>query len=97
MQARARKGHAILRIREFKIRVQCHASVCLRPSWLALQESLRKKKPLESHTTTNCVHNATTEEEGTSIASDVVHVEGEDPATPGSLRFVDTRKPVGRL
>jgi hypothetical protein len=34
------------------------------------------------------------EEEGTSIASDVVMVEVEDPATPGYyLRTVDTRKP----
>jgi len=34
------------------------------------------------------------EEEGTSIASDVVKVEGEDPATPGGhLRSVDTRTP----
>jgi len=32
------------------------------------------------------------EEEGTSIASDVVKAEGEDPATPGEhLRSVDTR------
>ena len=32
------------------------------------------------------------EEEGTSIASDVVKVEGEDPATPGDYpRSVDTR------
>jgi len=32
------------------------------------------------------------EEEGTGIASDVVKVEGEDPATPGDyLRSVDTR------
>jgi len=33
------------------------------------------------------------EEEGISIASDVVKVEGEDPATPGCQRSVDTRKP----
>jgi len=34
------------------------------------------------------------EEEGTGIASDVVKVKGEDPATPGYyLRSVDTRKP----
>ena len=34
------------------------------------------------------------EEEGTSIASDVVKVEGEDPATPGDYpRSVDTRTP----
>jgi len=33
------------------------------------------------------------EEEGIGIASDVVKVEGEDPATPGYyLRSVDTRK-----
>jgi len=32
------------------------------------------------------------EEEGTGIASDVVKVEGEDPATPGEhVRSVDTR------
>jgi len=32
------------------------------------------------------------EEEGTGIASDVVKVDGEDPATPGDyLRSVDTR------
>ena len=36
------------------------------------------------------------EEEGTGIASDVVKVEGEDPATPGCLRSVDTRKPRDR-
>ena len=33
------------------------------------------------------------EEEGAGIASDVVKVEGEDPATPGCLRSVDTRNP----
>jgi len=34
------------------------------------------------------------EEEGTSKGSDVVEVEGEDPATPGYyLKSVDTRKP----
>jgi len=32
------------------------------------------------------------EEQGTSIASDVVKVKGEDPGTSGSLRSVDTRK-----
>jgi len=32
------------------------------------------------------------EEEGTGMASDVVKVEGEDPATPGDyLRSLDTR------
>ena len=37
------------------------------------------------------------EHEGTSIASDVVKVKGEDPATPGyNLRSVDTRKPRDR-
>ena len=37
------------------------------------------------------------EEEGTGIASDVVKVEGEDPATPGDcLRSVDTRTPRDR-
>jgi len=36
------------------------------------------------------------EEEGIGIVSDVVKVEGEDPATPGSLRSVDTRKPRDR-
>jgi len=37
------------------------------------------------------------EEEGISIASDVVKVEGEDPATPGYyLRSVDTMKPRDR-
>ena len=37
------------------------------------------------------------EEEGTSIASDVVEVEGEDPATPGDyLRSVYTRTPRDR-
>ena len=36
------------------------------------------------------------EEEGIGIASDVVKVQGEDPATLGSLRFVDTRKPRDR-
>jgi len=37
------------------------------------------------------------EEEGTGIASDVVKVESEDPATPGYyLRSVDTRKPQDR-
>jgi len=37
------------------------------------------------------------EEEGTSIASDVAKVEGEDPATSGKhLRSVDTRKPLDR-
>jgi len=36
------------------------------------------------------------EQEGTSIASDVV-LKGEDPATPGcNLGFVDTRKPRDR-
>jgi len=33
------------------------------------------------------------EEEGSGIASDVVKVEGEDPAIPGTLRSVDTRNP----
>jgi len=33
------------------------------------------------------------EEEGIGIASDLVKVQGEDPATPGSLGSVDTRKP----
>jgi len=37
------------------------------------------------------------QEEGTEIASDVVKVEVEDPATPGYyLRSVDTRKPWDR-
>ena len=37
------------------------------------------------------------EEEGTSIASDVAKVEGEDPATTGEhLKSVDTRKPQDR-
>jgi len=37
------------------------------------------------------------EEEGTGIASELVKVEGEDPATPGYyLRSVDTRKPRDR-
>jgi len=37
------------------------------------------------------------EEEGTGIASDVVKVEGEDPATPGEhVRSVDTRTPRDR-
>ena len=37
------------------------------------------------------------EEEGTGIASDVVEVKGEDPATPGDyLRSVDTRTPRDR-
>jgi len=37
------------------------------------------------------------EEEGTSIASDVGKVKGEDPATPGEyLRSVDTRTPRDR-
>ena len=37
------------------------------------------------------------EEEGTGIASDVVKVEGEDPATPGDyLKSVDTRTPQDR-
>jgi len=38
------------------------------------------------------------EEEGIGIASDVAkaQVEGEDPATPGCLRSVDTRKPLDR-
>jgi len=37
------------------------------------------------------------EEKGISIASDVVEVEGEDPATTGDyLRSVDTRKPRDR-
>jgi len=37
------------------------------------------------------------EEEGTGIASDVIKVKGEDPATPGNyLRSVDTRKPRDR-
>jgi len=31
------------------------------------------------------------EEEGIGVASDVVKVEGEDPATPGSLRGDRTR------
>jgi len=35
-------------------------------------------------------------EKGAGIASDVVKVEGEDPATPGCLRSVDTRKPRDR-
>ena len=33
------------------------------------------------------------EEEETGIASDVVKVKSEDPATSGCLRSVDTRKP----
>jgi len=34
------------------------------------------------------------EEKGTGIASDVVKVKGENPATPGHyLKSVDTRKP----
>ena len=34
------------------------------------------------------------EEEGICVASDVVKVKGEDPATPGYyLKSVDTRKP----
>jgi len=36
------------------------------------------------------------EEEGMGIASDVVKVQGEDPATPGCLRSVDTREPRDR-
>ena len=36
------------------------------------------------------------EEERTGIASDVVKVKGEDPATPGCLRSVDTRNPRDR-
>jgi len=32
------------------------------------------------------------QEEGIGIASDVVKVEGEDPATPGCLRSVDTSR-----
>ena len=37
------------------------------------------------------------EEEGTGMASDVVKVEGEYPATPGDyLRSVDTRTPRDR-
>jgi len=36
------------------------------------------------------------EEEGIGIASDVVKVQGEDPAGPGYLRSVDTRKPRDR-
>ena len=37
------------------------------------------------------------DEEGTGIASDIVKVKGEDPATPGYyLRSVDTRKPRDR-
>jgi len=32
-------------------------------------------------------------EEEIGIASDVVRMEGEDPANPGFLRSVDTRKP----
>jgi len=36
------------------------------------------------------------EEEGTGIASEVVNVEGEDLATPGCLRSVDTTKPPDR-
>jgi len=37
------------------------------------------------------------EEEGVGIASDVVKVEGEDPATPDYYpRSVDTRKPRDR-
>ena len=37
------------------------------------------------------------EEEGTGIASDVVKVQGEDPATPDYyLSSVDTRKPRDR-
>ena len=35
-------------------------------------------------------------EEGIGIASDVVKVQGEDPAIPGCLRSVDTRKPMHR-
>jgi len=33
------------------------------------------------------------EEEGTGIASDVVKVQSEDPASPGCLKSVDMRKP----
>jgi len=36
------------------------------------------------------------EEEGIGMASDVVKVEGENPATPGSLRSVETRNPRDR-
>jgi len=36
------------------------------------------------------------EEEGIGIASDVVKVQGEDQATPGCLRSVDTRNPRDR-
>ena len=37
------------------------------------------------------------EEEGTGIASDVVKVQGEDPATPDYyVRSVETRKPQDR-
>jgi len=36
------------------------------------------------------------EEEGMGIASDVVKVQGENPATPGCLRSVDTREPRDR-
>ena len=35
------------------------------------------------------------EEEGIGIASDVVKVEGEDPAPPGCLREVRVRRYVG--
>ena len=48
-----------------------------------------------------CQHNSLglfkEEEEENGIASDVVEVKGEDPATPGYyLRSVDTRKPRDR-
>jgi len=47
--------------------------------------SLVRKSPFEE------------KEEGTCIASDVVEVEGEDPANPGYyLKSVDTRKPRDR-
>jgi len=36
------------------------------------------------------------EEQGISVASDVVKAKGEDLATPGSPRSVDTRKPRDR-
>jgi len=36
------------------------------------------------------------EEGGIGITSDVVKVKGQDPATPGYLRSIDTRKPRDR-
>jgi len=53
--------------------------------WLRTQQLTPLTSPFEK------------EEEGTGIASDVVKVEGKDPATTGEhLRSVDTRTPRDR-